>query len=80
MKTDVDRLILVSITETKFSIYFTKIELFFIFETKSSLSTSFFILFTISRIFKSKCNVFWTQTCRNLKSIKFADFLSFTCP
>ena len=51
IKTNVDRLLLVSIMKKKCSIYFAKTELFFIFKTKSSLSTSVFIF------------IFWTQTC-----------------
>ena len=48
-------------------IYFAKISLLFILETKSSLSTSVFIFFAILQILKTK---FYAQTCRNLKSIK----------
>ena len=40
IKTNVDRLLLVLIKEKKFPIYFAKIKLFFIFETKRSLSLS----------------------------------------
>ena len=38
---------------------------FSIIETKSSISTSIFILSTISQILKTKFYVCWTQTCRN---------------
>ena len=40
----------------------------------------FFIFSTISRILKTKFFVFWTQKCRNLKSIKFANFLNIIYP
>ena len=72
IKMDVDRLLLILIMKTKFPIYFAKIELFSNFETKSSLSTSVFIFSAISQILKTTFYVFWTQTYRNLKSIKFA--------
>ena len=49
IKTDVDRLLLVSTIKTYFPIYFAKTELFN-FETRSTLSTSLFILSTISQI------------------------------
>ena len=65
--------------EKIFFIHFTKIELFFTFWTKSRLSTSVFISSDISQIFKTKFYVFWTQACRNPKSIKFANLLSITC-
>ena len=39
------------------SIYFAKIELFFIFETKSSLFTSVSISYTIFQILKTKFDV-----------------------
>ena len=39
-----------------------------------------FIFFTMSQILKRKFYVFWVQTCRNLKSIKFANYLSIICP
>ena len=81
MKTDVDRLYWVLIMEKKnYPIYFSKIELFFNFETKSSLSMFVFFFFTISQIKKKIVYVLWIQTCRNVKSIKFANFLSITCP
>ena len=64
----------------KIPIYFAKIELFYKFETKTNLSTSVFIFSTISQILKIIFYVFWAQTCRNLKSIKFANFLRITCP
>ena len=53
IKTDVDGLLLVLTMEKKISVYFAKMELFFILET---------------------------QTCINLKPIKFANFLSITSP
>ena len=77
---DVDRLLLVLIMKTNFPIYFAKIELFLNFETKSSLSASVFIFSNILEIFEIKFYALWTQTCRNLKSIKFANFLSIICP
>ena len=61
--------------ETKCPVHFAKIALYFIFGTKSSLSTSVFIFSNIYQILKTKFYIFWTQTCRNLKSIKFANFL-----
>ena len=51
--------------ENIFSVYFAKTELFFIFGTKSSLSTSVFIFSTISQILKTKFHVVWTQTRKN---------------
>ena len=74
IKTDVDGILLFLIMEKKISVYFAKIELFIISEIKSSLSTSVFIFSTISQILKTKFHVVWTQTCRNLKSIKLANF------
>ena len=53
IKTDVDKLMILTMKH-EFSIYFAKIELFFSFETKSSLSTSVFISSTISQISKKK--------------------------
>ena len=46
--TDVDKLLLVLTMNTNFPVYIAKIELFFNFETKSSLSTSVFMLTIIS--------------------------------
>ena len=80
IKTEVDRLLLVLTIKRIFPIYFAKIDLFFNFESKSSLSTSVFILSTIFQILKGTFHVLYTQTCRNLKSIKFANFSSITCP
>ena len=54
MKKYIDRLLLAVVMKQKFPIYFAKIERFFIFETKSSLSTSVFIFSTIPKIFKTK--------------------------
>ena len=71
--------ILILIMKNKFSVYFAKINLFLIFETKSSLSTSFFIL-TISQILKNKFYFISTETYRNQKTVKFANFLNITCP
>ena len=48
IKTDVDSLLLMLIMKTNFPIYFAKIELFFNFKTKISLSTSVFIFSIIS--------------------------------
>ena len=64
----------------KISIDFNKIELFFSFQTKNSLSTSVFIISTISQMLETKFYVFCTQTCENLESIIFANLLSITCP
>ena len=50
IKTELNRLLLVLITGTIFSIYFAKIELFGIFETKRSLSSSVFTFSAISQI------------------------------
>ena len=58
--TDVDRLLFVMMIKNEFPIYFAKIELFFNFEIKSSLSTSVFIFSNISKIFETKCYVLWT--------------------
>ena len=80
MKMDVDGVHLVLIMKTNFSVYFSKIELYIIYKTKNCLSTSVFTFSTISKILKTKFHVVWTQTRRNLKSIKFANFLSITCP
>ena len=66
-------LFLALIMKKKILIYFAKIELFSILETRSSLSMPVFIFSTISQISKTKFHVIWTQTCRNLKSIKFAN-------
>ena len=77
---DADRILLVLKMEKKFPIYFAKIELFLNCETKSSLSTSVFIFSNISKIWETKFDVLWAQMCRNLKSIKCANFLSITCP
>ena len=58
IKTDVKRLILVLIMKKNVFIYFAKIELFLNFATKNSLSSSVFILSTISQILKRKsCGV-----------------------
>ena len=50
IKTDLERLLLVLIMEKKCPLYCIKIELFFIFETTSSLSKSVFIFPIISQI------------------------------
>ena len=80
IKTDVNKLLLVLIMKTNFPIYFSKIELFFNFETKSRISTSVSIFSNISEILETKFYALWTQTRRNLKSVKFANFRSITCP
>ena len=49
------------------------------FGIKSNLSTSIFIFSTISQILLTKFYVLLPQTYRNLKSIKFTNFLSITC-
>ena len=54
IKTDVDRLLLILIIKIKFTIYFAEIELFFNFETKSSLSTFVSIFSNISKICETK--------------------------
>ena len=77
---DVDRRLLVLIMKIKIMIDLTKIELFFICQIKSSLSTSAFIFSTVSQILRTKFDEFWTQRCRNLKPIKSADFGNITCP
>ena len=53
IKTDFDRLFLVLIMKTNFPIYFAKIQFFFNFETKSSLSTSDFIFSNIFEILET---------------------------
>ena len=53
IKIDVVRLILVLIIK-KYLVYFAKIQLFFIFETKSILSTFVYIIYTISQTLKTK--------------------------
>ena len=63
---DVDDLLLVLIMKKKISVDFARIELFFIFQTKSCLSTSVFISSKISQISKTKFYVISTQTGRNL--------------
>ena len=68
VKLDVDILLL----KKKILIDFAKIEIFIIFQTKSSLSTSSFIFSTIYQILKTKYE-FWAYSCRNLKSIIFAN-------
>ena len=60
-KTNVDRLLLVN-----FPIYFSKIDLFLNFDTKSNQSTSVFVFFIIFQIFETMFYVFWTQTCINI--------------
>ena len=65
IKTDVDRLLLVSKFK-KSSIVKKYIEnFFFIVKTKSSLSMSVFIFSAISQILQTAFYVFCTQTCRN---------------
>ena len=58
---------------------FAKIKLLSIFQSKCFLSASNSIFFAISQILKAKFYVFWEQTSKNLKSVKFTDFLSITC-
>ena len=77
IETNVDRLLSVSKLNKNFG-YIAEIELFFNFEIKSSLSTSIFILSIVSQILKRIFHVLKTQTCRNLKSFKFANLLSNT--
>ena len=79
IKKGVDRLLLVLIMKTNLLIYFVKLNFFFSFETKSSLSTFVFILSTNSQIMETKFYVFWTQTSRKLKSI-FVNLIIITCP
>ena len=45
------------------------------FQIKSCLSTSAFVFFTIFQILERKFYVFWSQTCKNFKSMQFANFL-----
>ena len=71
VKLDVDKLLLV-LTTRKVLIGFAKIELFLFFKPKVVLSMSAFTFSIISQILETKCYAFWTQTCRNLKSIIFA--------
>ena len=59
IKTDIDRLFLVFTMNKHFLIYFAKVELFFNFETKSSLSTPVFISSTIFQILKRKFYVLY---------------------
>ena len=75
IKTDVDKPLLVLITKNNVPVHFAKIALYFIFGTKSSLSTSVFIFSTISQILKTKFYVVWTQTCKKLTLIKFANLM-----
>ena len=44
------------------------------------ISKSGFIFFAISQNLKTKFCVFWTQTCRKPKLIKFINFPSITHP
>ena len=76
IKADVSRLFLVTTIKKKISDIFCENWTSFNFDTKISISTSVFIFSTISQILKRKVYVLWTQTCRNLKSITFANFLS----
>ena len=78
IETDVYRLLLVLKMNKNFPIYFAKIEISFNFEIKSSLSTSVLVFSTLTQILKRKFYVLWTEICRNLKSIKFSNFLSIT--
>ena len=58
IKTDVEGITFDFENEIKFPLYFDKIELFFNFKIKSSLSTSIFIFFTIFQILEKKFYVF----------------------
>ena len=62
-----------------FPINFAKIKLFFIFQTKSCLSASVFIFSAVSQLLYTKFYLFWTQKCRNVKSIQFSNFPYVTC-
>ena len=65
IKTNVDRLLLVSKSE-KSSILAKYIgKFFFTVKTKSSLFTSVFTFSTIPQILEAKFYVFWAQTYRN---------------
>ena len=65
IKTDVNRLLLISKMK-KSSILEKYTEKFvFIIKTKNSPSTSVFIFSDISQILKTKFDIFWTLTCRN---------------
>ena len=75
IKIDRDRLLLILIIKKNAWLNSAEMVLSFIFEIKSSLSTSIFISSNISEILNTKFHVLRTQTCTNLKSIKFASFL-----
>ena len=78
IKMGADRLFLVSIMKKNLLIYFVTLNFFIIIKTKSNLSTPVFIFSAISQILETKFYVFCTQTCRNLKSMKFVNLLSIT--
>ena len=65
IKTDVDRLLLVSKLKNNSILAIYTGKFVFIVKTKSSLSTSVPIFSTISQIWKTKFYVFWLQTCIN---------------
>ena len=69
---DADRPLLVSNLKKKFN--FSKIyQKFFYFTVKKKVVhlRPYSIFFAISEILKTTFYVFWTQTCRDLKSINF---------
>ena len=81
IKTDVDRLLLVLIMKKKYVDIFCKIELLFLFSKPKVVYVRTFLFYRpFSQILRTKFCVFWTQTCRNRKSIKFANLLGITCP
>ena len=53
-----------------------KLTIFLNFETESSLSTSVFMFSNNPEILETKFHALWTQKCRNIKSIKYANFVS----
>ena len=76
MKTDAYRPILVSVRSNQIS----SIVIFnFFFWTEIGLFTSTFTFDTITKILKTEFYVFWEQTYRNLKSIKFSNYLHVLC-
>ena len=53
-----------------------KLNSFYTFQIKLSISTFVFIFSAISQILKTKFHEFWSQTRRNLESMKFANYLN----
>ena len=72
MKTGVDRLLLVLIMEKKFRKYF--VELKFPFSKPNIVYLRPFLTsLQFPKFFNKNFYVLWTKTCRNIKSIKFAN-------